>query len=119
MPARATRRRSRETQRGRASPARRARGEDLLLLDVREPARVRSARGSRARGSLPLGQLEARARRARRVARAAASWSTATTAARSAQACALLREHGFRDVENLAGGIDAWSLTVDPACRGY
>ena len=26
---------------------------------------------------------------------------------------------GFRDVSNLAGGIDAWSLTVDPKVPRY
>jgi rhodanese-related sulfurtransferase len=26
---------------------------------------------------------------------------------------------GFRDVYNLAGGIDAWSLEVDPAIARY
>jgi rhodanese-related sulfurtransferase len=38
---------------------------------------------------------------------------------RSTRACALLREHGFERVENLAGGIDAWSLTVDPSVPRY
>ena len=38
---------------------------------------------------------------------------------RSAQACALLRAEGFGDVRNLAGGIEAWSVTVDPAVPRY
>jgi rhodanese-related sulfurtransferase len=39
--------------------------------------------------------------------------------ARSARACTLLAERGFRRLENLRGGIEAWSLTVDPAVPRY
>jgi len=28
-------------------------------------------------------------------------------------------QHGFTDVWNLAGGIEAWSLTVDPDVPRY
>jgi rhodanese-related sulfurtransferase len=38
---------------------------------------------------------------------------------RSARACRVLLRHGFEQVRNLAGGIDAWSLTVDPAVPRY
>jgi adenylyltransferase/sulfurtransferase len=38
---------------------------------------------------------------------------------RSAQACRLLSRQGFRRVKNLAGGIEAWSLTVDPSVERY
>jgi rhodanese-related sulfurtransferase len=38
---------------------------------------------------------------------------------RSARAAAWLIEQGFTDVTNLAGGIDAWSATVDPAVPRY
>ena len=31
----------------------------------------------------------------------------------------MLMEQGFTDVENLEGGIDAWSLTVDPTITRY
>jgi monothiol glutaredoxin len=30
-----------------------------------------------------------------------------------------LREHGFRNLYNLQGGIDAWSLLVDPSVPRY
>jgi adenylyltransferase/sulfurtransferase len=33
---------------------------------------------------------------------------------RSARAARLLAQRGFRDVWSMAGGIEAWSLTVDP-----
>jgi adenylyltransferase/sulfurtransferase len=97
--------------------AARARGEDLLLLDVREPAEHALARIEGAR-LLPLGQLQTRlheieAWRGRRVV------VHCHHGMRSAHACALLREHGFERVENLAGGIDAWSLSVDPGVPRY
>jgi adenylyltransferase/sulfurtransferase len=97
--------------------AARKRGEELLLLDVREPSEHARARIEGAR-LLPLGQLEARLEelgdwRSRRVV------IHCHHGGRSARACALLRQHGFDRVENLAGGIDAWSLTVDPGVPRY
>jgi sulfur-carrier protein adenylyltransferase/sulfurtransferase len=94
-----------------------ASGEDLLLLDVREPSEHARARIEGAR-LLPLGQLEARlgeldAWRTRRVV------VHCHHGGRSAHACLVLREHGFQRVENLAGGIDAWSLAVDPSVPRY
>jgi rhodanese-related sulfurtransferase len=38
---------------------------------------------------------------------------------RSYQAGLLLKEAGFNNVYNLAGGIDAWSQLVDPSIRRY
>jgi adenylyltransferase/sulfurtransferase len=97
--------------------AARARGEELLLLDVREPSEHARARieGSRL---IPLGELETRLSEL-------ASWRNRRVVVhchhggRSARACALMREKGFDRVENLAGGIDAWSLTVDPGVPRY
>ena len=41
------------------------------------------------------------------------------TGGRSAKAVRLLTEFGFEQVENLAGGIEAWSLTVDSDVARY
>ena len=41
------------------------------------------------------------------------------TGVRSAMVAAFLEQNGFRDVANLGGGIDAWSLEVDPSVRRY
>lgn len=38
---------------------------------------------------------------------------------RSARATAFLLRSGFTNVTNLAGGIDAWSLEIDPAVPRY
>jgi rhodanese-related sulfurtransferase len=39
--------------------------------------------------------------------------------ARSAQVVAFLERQGFESVHNLVGGIDAWSLQVDPSVPRY
>jgi adenylyltransferase/sulfurtransferase len=95
----------------------RERGDDLLLLDVREPDEYATAHIGGA-VLVPLGELEQRLGEL-------AQWQqrrvvvVCKTGARSARACELLRSHGFAEVENLAGGIEAWSLTVDPAIPRY
>ncbi len=97
--------------------ARRAAGEDLLLLDVREPDEVETASID---GTLriPLASLGARIEEL-------AAWRTRPVVVhchhggRSASACARLVAEGFTRVENLAGGIEAWSLTVDPDVPRY
>lgn len=38
---------------------------------------------------------------------------------RSAAVAEYLRQLGFRDVKNLAGGLDAWARTVDLSMRRY
>jgi rhodanese-related sulfurtransferase len=38
---------------------------------------------------------------------------------RSARAQGFLQAHGYGDVLNLTGGIDAWSLQIDPALKRY
>jgi adenylyltransferase/sulfurtransferase len=97
--------------------AARARGDELLLLDVREPSEHARAKIEGAR-LVPLGQLDARVNEL-------ADWRNKRVVihchhgGRSARACALLREHGFEQVENLAGGIDAWSQSVDPSVPRY
>jgi rhodanese-related sulfurtransferase len=38
---------------------------------------------------------------------------------RSAAVAEYLRSLGFKDVRNLAGGLDLWARTVDPTMRRY
>ena len=38
---------------------------------------------------------------------------------RSAQAAHFLRQYGIKHVWSMAGGIDAWSLEIDPAVPRY
>jgi molybdopterin/thiamine biosynthesis adenylyltransferase/rhodanese-related sulfurtransferase len=95
----------------------RARGDAFLLLDVREPHEWDTARIDGAR-LVPLGTLTSRLReidewKERRIV------VHCHKGGRSAKACKTLAAEGFRDVWNLAGGIDAWSLTVDPEVPRY
>jgi len=97
--------------------ARRGAGQDLLLLDVREQGEYEACRieGSRL---IPLSELEGRLVEI-------AGWRQRPVVVhchhggRSAMACELLMRHGFERVENLDGGIEAWSLTVDPEVPRY
>ncbi len=94
-----------------------ARDDDFLLLDVRQPDEFMRARieGSKL---IPLGELEARITEIR-------DWKERPVVVhchhggRSAKACKLLGDAGFIRVTNLAGGIDAWSLTVDADILRY
>ncbi|MDJ0865617.1 MAG: molybdopterin-synthase adenylyltransferase MoeB [Myxococcota bacterium] len=92
--------------------AMRERGESFLLLDVREPGEHDRARIEGAR-LLPLGELEARLGELM-------DWKErpvvvhCQSGVRSARACRILLQRGFAQVWNLAGGIEAWALTVDP-----
>jgi rhodanese-related sulfurtransferase len=38
---------------------------------------------------------------------------------RSQKAAEFLQQNGFKKIQNLAGGIDAWSKDVDPAIPRY
>ncbi len=100
-----------------AVAARRERGETFLLLDVREPGEYETAHIEGAE-LIPLAQLEARIGELE-------PWRERTVVVhchhggRSARACEILLTRGFRSVENLVGGIEAWSLTVDPGVPRY
>ena len=92
-------------------------GADFLLLDVRDEDEYAKAHIEGAVW-LPLNELDARLSEL-------ASWRERRVVAhcykgtRSASACKLLLAAGFADVSNLIGGIDAWSLTVDPDVPRY
>ncbi|MCS7045137.1 MAG: rhodanese-like domain-containing protein [Gemmataceae bacterium] len=94
-----------------------AQGQQLRLLDVRQPWESRIAHLP---GSLliPLGELPKRA----------GELGSDLTAfiivychhgVRSQSAAAYLERLGFTNVYSLAGGIDAWSCEVDPAVPRY
>ncbi len=96
---------------------RRAAGEALCLVDVREADEVETAR---IEGSLwiPLAELESR------VGELLALKEKPVVVhchhgGRSEKAARWLLARGFSRVENLEGGIEAWSLTVDPDVARY
>jgi adenylyltransferase/sulfurtransferase len=89
--------------------------EALVLIDVREPYEYEIARieGSRL---IPLGELEAHISELPRTGVLVCQCHSGT---RSEHAARLLQEAGFESVYNLEGGIDAWSVQVNPAVPRY
>jgi rhodanese-related sulfurtransferase len=96
-------------------------GDALQLVDVREDEELALARIPHPVEHLPLSR--------------AAEWMESVAArldpdrpvvvlchagVRSwRMACWLMAERGYRDVWNLEGGIDAWSVAVDPSIARY
>ncbi len=86
-----------------------------LLLDVREPWEFELCR---IRGS-ELIPLRALAVRFRELDRSRPIVCICHHGRRSAHATMFLMQHGFTDVYNLTGGVDAWARQVDPAMPTY
>ncbi len=91
-------------------------GESFRLIDVREPSEHGAAKieGSELK---PLGQI--------------VNWANELAdkgeeivlhchhGMRSDRACQYLAAQGFTNVKNLIGGIDEWSLKIDPSVPRY
>jgi adenylyltransferase/sulfurtransferase len=91
-------------------------GESFLLIDVREPSEygVAKIEGSELK---PLGQIM--------------NWAQEFSdkdeeivlhchhGMRSDRACQYLAAQGFANLKNLIGGIDDWSLKIDPSVPRY
>ena len=90
------------------------RGDDLFILDVREPHEYQICN---LRGHLiPLGELS---RRVHELDSSREIVAHCRSGKRSAEAVEFLRSAGFRKVLNLKGGILAWSDEVDPSVPKY
>ncbi len=96
-----------------------AQAPGALLLDVREPWEVALA-AIRIDGSpamnIPMSQIPARLAE---LEGAPSIVCICHHGARSLQVVAFLERNGFDSVYNLAGGIDAWSIQVDPTVPRY
>jgi molybdopterin/thiamine biosynthesis adenylyltransferase/rhodanese-related sulfurtransferase len=90
-------------------------GEAIELLDVRLEREVEIAALPGARW-IPLHEL---ADRVAELPRERTIVAYCHVGARSAMAADFLRQQGFAPVFNLAGGIEAWSLDVDPTVPRY
>jgi sulfur-carrier protein adenylyltransferase/sulfurtransferase len=89
-------------------------GEDLFVLDVREPNEYQIA--NLGGYLIPLGDLP------KRVSELDSSREIVAhckMGGRSAKAVDFLRQAGFKKVRNLTGGITAWSEKVDPKVPKY
>lgn len=86
-----------------------------LLLDVREPWEVETASVAGAT-CIPMGEVPGRLGE---LDPQRPILVMCHHGRRSAQVGFLLERSGFRDVINLAGGIDAWSDEVDPGVPRY
>jgi adenylyltransferase/sulfurtransferase len=94
--------------------ARLDRGDDLFILDVREPHEYQICN---LQGYLiPLGDLP---RRVNELDSSREIVAHCRSGKRSADAVDFLRQAGFRKIWNLKGGILAWSDDVDPKVPKY
>jgi sulfur-carrier protein adenylyltransferase/sulfurtransferase len=95
--------------------AKQDRGDDFVLVDVREPHEFQIARIP---GSLliPLGELPKHLNELNREADIVAHCKSG---GRSQKAVDLLKQNGFKHVRNMTGGILAWSDKVDPTVPKY
>ena len=94
--------------------ARLDRGDDLYVLDVREPHEYQICNIG---GHLiPLGELP---RRVHELDSSQEIVAHCKSGKRSAQAVEVLRGAGFKKIQNLKGGILAWSDEVDPSVPKY
>jgi adenylyltransferase/sulfurtransferase len=90
------------------------RGDDLYVLDVREPHEYQICN---LKGHLiPLGELP---RRVHELDSSREIVAHCRSGKRSAEAIDFLRKAGFRKILNLKGGILAWSDEVDPSVPKY
>jgi rhodanese-related sulfurtransferase len=90
-------------------------GEDLILLDVREPDELAIASIPWAL-AIPMGDVPVRLEELPKDKPIAVLCHGGT---RSARVTKFLNENGYPDAVNVAGGIRAWSSTIDPSVPDY
>jgi rhodanese-related sulfurtransferase len=95
----------------------RERGEKFLLLDVRNPDEYATAKIDGAT-LIPMGELQ------NRLAELEPHKNERIVVhchhgGRSQRVTMFLRQQGFEDAQNMTGGIDAWSLQIDPKVPRY
>ena len=91
------------------------RGDDFLLIDVREPHEYQIACIPTAK-LIPLGEV---AKRLNEIDPDAEIVVHCKSGGRSARAVEILRQNGYKNVANMRGGILAWSEKVDPRVPKY
>ena len=86
-----------------------------MLLDVRQDWETRLCRLDNAL-HIPIEEIELRVEE---LDPAAETIVYCHQGVRSAAVAEYLRDLGFANVRNLAGGLDAWARVVDPSMRRY
>jgi rhodanese-related sulfurtransferase len=88
----------------------------LILLDVREPWEYATAQitGSK---SMPMGEIPSRA--FQELDPEAHIVTVCHSGVRSLNVAVWMRNQGFEKVQSLSGGIDSWSLEIDPTVPRY
>jgi len=89
--------------------------EKPLLLDVREPWEFEKARIAGAQ-LVPMREI---AQRLDEISPARPIVAICHHGGRSLQVAMFLEKNGYKNVHNLAGGVDGWSKTVDPSVPLY
>jgi adenylyltransferase/sulfurtransferase len=90
------------------------RGDDLYLLDVREPHEYEIV--NLGAHLIPLGDLP---ERIHELDTSKEIIAYCKSGVRSARAVGFLRKSGFGKAKNLLGGIDAWAAKIDPRLPRY
>jgi rhodanese-related sulfurtransferase len=90
-------------------------GASFILLDVREPWEFQMANIPDSI-LIPLGQLQARMEE---LDSGKEIVTVCHHGIRSQTAMGILMQFGIKDVKNLSGGIDAYSLLADPSIPRY
>jgi rhodanese-related sulfurtransferase len=90
-------------------------GAAPIIIDVREPVEYQHAR---IQGAVlkPLGEIY---QWAHELDKEQAYVMMCHTGSRSYQAAFMLERMGFKQVANLVGGIEDWSMRIDPSVPRY
>ena len=93
-------------------------GERLVFVDVREPEEFALARLEGAQ-LIPMGSVPNQVQRLESLADDGSLIVMCHHGVRSLQVAAWLRQQGIENCFSLAGGIDRWSLEIDPTVGRY
>ena len=93
-------------------------GEKLILIDVREPGEFQLARLPDAE-LIPMRSVPAELQRLEALADQGTLVVYCHHGVRSLNVVSWLREQGVGGCQSLAGGIDRWSLEIDPSVPRY
>ena len=90
-------------------------GSSTTLLDVREPyeCKIGSIHGSK---NIPMNAIP---QRLQNISKEGPLIVYCHHGGRSMQVTHFLRQNGFENAINLGGGIDAWSVEIDPSIQRY